>query len=87
MAKNVYIAVILSFLLTGLGNIYNGLYKRGAAELAIAIVIGLLNFVIPFIGLVGLAWLLYVLYDTYDCTNAINENRRIPLFVGNIELE
>ena len=87
MAKNIYIAMILSLFVTGLGNIYNGLYKRGIAEFAIGLIIGLLNFVIPYIGLIGLAWTLYVLYDTYDCTTAINENRRIPLFVNNIDLQ
>ena len=87
MTKNIYIAMILSLLVTGLGNVYNGLYKRGIAEFAISIVIWLLNFVIPYIGLIGLAWLLYVLYDTYDCTTAINENKRIPLFVNNIDLQ
>ena len=87
MTKNIYIAMILSLLVTGLGNIYNGLYKRGIAEFAISIVMGLLNFVIPYLGLIGLAWLLYVLYDTYGCTTAINENKRIPLFVNNIDLQ
>ena len=79
--------MILSLLVTGLGNVYNGLYKRGIAEFAISIVIWLLNFVIPYIGLICFAWLLYVLYDTYDCTTAINENKRIPLFVNNIDLQ
>ena len=87
MTKNIYIAMILSLLVTGLGNIYNGLYKRGIAEFAISIVMWLLNFVIPYLGLIYLAWLLYVLYDTYDCTTAINENKRIPLFVNNIDLQ
>jgi len=88
MAKNVYISVILSFLVTGLGNVYNGLIKRGIIEFIITLVLGLLAQNVHWIiGLVTLAFALYVLYDTYDCTVAINENKRIPLFLDKYELE
>lgn len=88
MAKNVYISVILSFFITGLGNVYNGLVKRGAVEFVISLLLGFLasqiHWVIVFVALI---FALYVLYDTYKCTVAINENDRIPLFLGKFELE
>lgn len=86
--KNVWIALILSFFVTGLGNAYNGLYKRAIVEFVISLVLGLLSgYISAWISIFALAWTLYVLFDTYDCSNAINEGKRIPLFIGNVELE
>lgn len=88
MAKNVYIAVILSLLLTGLGNVYNGLTKRGIVEFLIAFILGLFSRRVHWIlGLFAFAFILYALYDTYDCATAINENKRIPLFLDKYDIE
>ena len=86
--KNMIIALVLSFIITGLGNIYNGLTTRGIAEFVIALVIGLLGaYVSGIFSYIGILWVIYVLYDTYLCTNAINNNDEIPLFLTQIDLQ
>ena len=88
MAKNIYISMILSFFITGLGNVYNGLVSRGFIELVIGIVISLLGiYIYSVIGYLGTLWWIYVLYDTYVCTNAINNNQAIPKFLTQFDLE
>lgn len=92
--KNKTVATALSFVLIGFGNIYNGLYKRGIVEFGIAITLSFIfsdmlkkmtdGLVIMF--LIGFAWWMYCLYDTMNCTDAINENRNIPLFLNKIRL-
>ncbi|MBE6493882.1 MAG: hypothetical protein E7Z84_04645 [Methanosphaera stadtmanae] len=87
MIKNVYIAVILSFLITGLGNVYNGLIKRGIAEFIISLILGLLAaYVHWIIGLIGLGFAIYVLFDTYECTKAINEGKKYRYSWKNLNL-
>jgi TM2 domain-containing membrane protein YozV len=86
--KNMIIALVLSFFVTGLGNVYNGLTMRGLVEFVIAIVLGLLNmYVSSIFVIIALLWALYVLYDTYQCTNAINNNETIPLLLTQIDLQ
>jgi len=90
--KNVWIGLILSIFVTGLGNVYNGLYKRFVVELVIRIIImaasmsiqGILGLIIHIIGAL---WQIYCIYDTYNCTLAINKGVSIPLLLGNIDLE
>ncbi|MDD6285314.1 hypothetical protein [Candidatus Methanosphaera massiliense] len=36
--------------------------------------------------LIGLMWWAYVLYDTQICTDAINNNHRVPLFLNRVKL-
>ena len=86
--KNMIIALVLSLIVTGLGNVYNGLAARGIAEFIIALIIGLLGaYVSGIFTFIGLLWVIYVLYDTYLCTNAINNNQEIPLFLTQINLQ
>ncbi|RAP44563.1 MAG: hypothetical protein BZ135_07950 [Methanosphaera sp. rholeuAM6] len=86
--KNMIVALVLGLLITGLGLMYDGLVKRGAVSLVIAIVLGLLNYAVSSIFMyVGLIFAIYVLYDTYVCTNAINNNQAIPKFLTQIDLE
>lgn len=86
--KNMIIALVLSFLINGLGLIYDGLITRGIVSFVIGIILSILNFYVSSIfGLIGLIWFIWVLYDTYQCTNAINENRPIPLFLTQIDLQ
>ena len=94
ITKNKIIATILSFVLVGFGNIYNGLYRRGIVEFGIAIMIGFIltplanNQIIQFIILlIGVIWWMYVLYDTMECTDAINNNRRIPHLLNRINIK
>ncbi len=87
--------MILSVFIIGLGNIYNGLYRRGIVEFGLAVMIGFILgeilsafdvglfilFIIEFI------WWAYNLYDTMECTDAINENKKIPYLLNNFDLQ
>ncbi|MBR0471509.1 MAG: hypothetical protein IJI98_02275 [Methanosphaera sp.] len=85
--KNMIIAMLLSFFFY-LGNAYNGLIKRGLIEFVIGIILNILYYTVSStIGILVFIWFIYVLYDTYVCTNAINNNQQIPLFLTQIELE
>lgn len=82
------IALVLSFFITGLGLVYDGLVKRGIVSFVIGLVFGLLNlYVSSIFQYVALIWALYILYDTYQCTKAINNNQAIPLFLTQVDLE
>lgn len=93
--KNKIISSLLSFFIVGLGNAYNGLYKRFVVELGIAIsiyfILEELLKMIPYgemvMYFIGFAWWAYVLFDTMNCTDAINENRRIPLLLNRINIK
>ena len=85
--KNLIVALILS-LFIGMGNVYNGLTKRGLFELFMGIVfIILANISSIFYYLVCAIWLVIVLFDTYLCTKAINNNEEIPKFLGKIDIQ
>lgn len=86
--KNMIIAIVLSILITGLGLIYDGLVKRGIVSFVVALIFSLLSRTVSSLfAIIGLIWALYVIYDTYQCTNAINNNQAIPLFLTQVELE
>lgn len=78
--KNLVIALILSIIFSGVGNVYNGLGKRGLIELLVSIVLGVAVFPI------GLIWWAYVVYDTYACNVAVNTNQEIPLLLAYFEI-
>lgn len=85
--KNLIVALILSLLL-GMGNVYNGLIKRGLFEFFMGIIfIILANVSSIFYYLVCAVWLVLVLYDTYLCNKAINNNEIIPKFFGKIDIQ
>lgn len=81
------IALILSVFFY-IGNVYNGLVKRGLIEFIIGIILNILYYTVytP-LGLLVFIWWVYVLYDTYQCTNAINNNEAIPKFLTQFDLE
>ena len=93
--KNKFIATALSFVFCELGNIYNGLYYRGIVEFGIEITLAFifsdllktLPYGLFIMFLIGFVWWAYVLYDTMSCTDAINENRNIPLFLNKIKIK
>lgn len=86
--KNMIIALILSFLITGLGLAYDGLYVRFIVALVIGILITLITNLVTFVfSIVSFIWFIYVLYDTYQCTNAINNNQTIPKFLTKFDLQ
>ena len=102
--KNVALAVLLDviggillYFLSGIGQLYLGLYKRGIVLCVIGLLITLINIVIilsldeivgPIITLIlGIALVAYSAYDAYQCANAINEGRPIPLLFGSIDIQ
>lgn len=85
--KKLVTALVLS-LLSGMGNVYNGLTKRGLFELFFGILfIILANYSSKFYYLVLAIWLFIVVYDTYLCTKAINNNEEIPKFLGRLDIQ
>ena len=85
--KNVVVAVLLSIII-GMGNVYNGLVKRGLFEL----IVGILFIVLAMISskyfyVVCGIWLIFAMYDTYLCTKAINDNEEIPKLLGKLKIE
>lgn len=85
--KSMVISLILSVFFY-IGNVYNGLVKRGLLEFIIGIILNILYYTVytP-LGLLVFIWWVYVLYDTYQCTNAINNNEAIPKFLTQFDLE
>ncbi|MDO9045408.1 MAG: zinc-ribbon domain-containing protein [Methanobacteriaceae archaeon] len=69
--KNAGLAAVLSFLVVGLGQIYNGQVGKGLLLLVGALISGVLMLV--FIGFI--TWLIiwiYAIYDAYNTANEIN---------------
>ena len=102
--KNAWIAIILDvigglifYFLTGIGQLYLGLYKRGIVLCVLDVVVTIINVIIllimnPAVGniitlIIGIALVVYSAYDAYICTNAINEGRTIPLLFGALDLQ
>lgn len=70
--KNPGIAAVLSFLFTGLGQIYNGQLGKGIAFLVLGVIFAIsIIFLIGFI-LYPVFWL-YNIYDAYTTAKKINE--------------
>ncbi|TFD97059.1 hypothetical protein [Jeotgalibacillus sp. R-1-5s-1] len=74
VVKNPGIAVLLSFFLTGLGQIYNGHILKGVLMIVLQIVNAFL--VILFIGMITypLVWV-WGLYDAYKSADRINQEK------------
>lgn len=71
--KNMAIAIIISFLLTGLGIAYAGDVKKGLIYFAIAIVLNILGMWVSFIfSILSIIFWIYALYQTYLEVKAVN---------------
>ena len=71
--KEPFLAAILSFLIPGLGQIYNGEVEKGIGYFLVSFVCGLLIFVL--IGIILLPiWYIYVIYEAYMSAVRINQN-------------
>lgn len=74
--KNVWVAVLLSLLIVGLGHFYLGLPKKGALLLIITVICWVL--IAVFIGFVLYPLvLIYGVYDVYKSAVAISEGRHV----------
>ncbi|KJS10659.1 MAG: hypothetical protein VR67_17395 [Peptococcaceae bacterium BRH_c8a] len=75
MQKNPGIAAVLSFLIIGLGQVYNGQISKGLLFFGGAIVSGFLTMIIIGFILLPVIWL-YGIYDAYKTANNLNEQSR-----------
>ncbi|MBE6486696.1 MAG: zinc ribbon domain-containing protein [Methanosphaera stadtmanae] len=102
--KNATIAVILDiigglifYFLSGIGQLYLGLYKRGIVLCVMGVIVTIINVIIisnfDDIGgylitlILGIALVVYSAYDAYKCTNAINAGQPVPLLFGAMDIE
>lgn len=71
--KNAGLAAILSFFISGLGQIYNGQIGKGLIIIVVQVVNALLISV--FIGIItgGAVWI-WAMYDAYQTAQAINRD-------------
>ncbi|MCI5867556.1 MAG: hypothetical protein SOZ23_05165 [Methanosphaera sp.] len=91
VAKNKWLAVILSLLISGLGQAYLGLYDRLGVFLVVMIILLIIAYisggtVANIFNALNTIWTIYSMYDAYVCTEALNKNQPIPeLFGHNIQ--
>ena len=64
--KNMILALLISFVLTGLGIAYAGNIKKGIILFAVGIIFSILGLAIPFCYLIGILIWAYALYETYN---------------------
>lgn len=69
--KSSGIAVLLSFLIPGLGQIYNGQIGKGVLFILLVIVFGILSIVLIGIPLLLILWV-YGMYNAYKTAEATN---------------
>ncbi len=71
--KNMAIALIISFIFTGLGIAYAGDFQKGIIFFAIAIVLNILGMWVHMIfSIIALIFWIYALYATYQEVKAVN---------------
>lgn len=102
--KNVILAVLLDvigglilYFLSGIGQLYLGLYKRGIVLCVLGVIVIIINMIIissfDDLGgslitlIIGIALVAYSAYDAYQCGNAINEGKTVPLLFGSFDIE
>lgn len=65
--KNMIIALVISFLLTGLGIAYAGNVRKGLTLFILAVILDVLGLVVsPILGWIGIPLWLYAMYATYQ---------------------
>ena len=72
--KNIYLALILSFILTGLGTIYAGNTKKGLMLLALRLICGAVTIFVPFLAVSNVVVWIFGIYDAYTETQKVNGN-------------
>ncbi|SFH34466.1 hypothetical protein SAMN05660649_04834 [Desulfotomaculum arcticum] len=75
MQKNPGVAAVLSFLICGLGQIYNGQIGKGLLLFGGAIISGFLTTILIGFILLPAIWL-YGIYDAYKTANSINKQAK-----------
>ncbi len=80
-SKNPALAAILSFLINGLGQIYNGEIAKGIIIIVVQIVNGLLTMVIIGFITLPIVWI-WSIYDAYTVAQKINEEATTQVIEG-----
>ena len=74
--KSVVVSLILSFLLTGLGQLYNGEISKGVIFLVVAIILWILTVLTLFLCVVAIPFWIYGMYDAYTRPEEFNRALR-----------
>lgn len=74
IAKNIYIALILTFILTGLGSIYAGNTKKGLTLLILRVLFAALAFFSNIFGILSVLVWVYGFYEVYNDVQIANRN-------------
>ena len=74
--KNVWVAVVLSLLVVGLGHFYLGLPKKGAMLVILSVISWILIFVVIGIIIYPIV-IIYGIYDVYKSAVALSEGRHV----------
>ena len=72
--KNIYIALVLTFILTGLGSIYAGNTKKGLALLIFRVLFSALAFFSNIFGILSVLVWVYGFYEVYNDVQIANRN-------------
>lgn len=72
--KNIYIALILTFILTGLGSIYAGNTKKGLALLILRVLFAVLAIFSNIFGILSVLVWIYGFYEVYNDVQIANRN-------------
>jgi TM2 domain-containing membrane protein YozV len=79
--KNPVIALILSIIVTGLGQVYNDQLAKGVVYFVIAIICGLLILVLVGIILLPIWWIIGIV-DAYKTAELINQGKDASGFIN-----
>jgi len=74
MAKRLWLTILLSILVSGVGHIYLGFIKRGIIILIVAILLG---FSLPFLIPMPFSWIILVGYWLWQIWDAYNHYKRL----------
>lgn len=74
--KSPVLAAVLSFFIPGVGQIYDGLVKRGILFIILGIIFVILYAIVIGAFLYLILWI-YGMYDAYNCAKKINEGIEI----------
>lgn len=73
--KNIYLALILTFFITGLGSVYAGDTKKGIALLIIRVVLAVLGVFVSFFFVMSVLVWAYAFYEAYKDVQIANGHR------------
>ncbi len=72
--KNMILALIISFFLTGLGIVYAGEKKKGIILFVVALILYIIGRAVPILAVIAILIWAYALYETYNQVKIANGN-------------